>query len=117
MTQTPDRIDQFKTDMGEMKLKTTGSSKEGALQIIGAVLMVVGIVLAFAMWQSSQGQSDARDIQSSIIFAIGAMCVTITGAAMFLRYSLAKFMRFWLLRQLYEGQAHIDQVVAAVKER
>jgi hypothetical protein len=117
MTETTDRIDQFKTDMGEMKLKTTGSSKEGALQIVGAVLMVVGIVMAFAIYQSSQSQSDARDIQSNIIFAIGALCITITGAAMFLRYSLAKFLRFWLLRQMYEGQAHIDQVVAAVKER
>ena len=33
---------------------------------------------------------------------------------MFLRYSLARFLRFWLLRQLYEGQAHIDQVVASL---
>ena len=36
---------------------------------------------------------------------------------MFLRYSLARFLRFWLLRQLYEGQSHIDQVVAALGER
>jgi len=35
----------------------------------------------------------------------------------FLRYSLARFLRFWLLRQLYEGQSHIDQVVAALGER
>jgi hypothetical protein len=32
----------------------------------------------------------------------------------FLRYSLARFLRFWLLRQLYEGQAHVDEVVAAL---
>jgi hypothetical protein len=35
----------------------------------------------------------------------------------FVRYSLARFLRFWLLRQLYEGQAHIDQVVAALGGR
>jgi hypothetical protein len=29
-------------------------------------------------------------------------------------YSLARFLRFWLLRQLYDGQAHIDQVVSAL---
>jgi hypothetical protein len=34
------------------------------------------------------------------------------GAAVFLRYSLARFLRFWLLRQLYEGQAQVDQLVA-----
>jgi hypothetical protein len=116
MTET-NRIDQFKSDMGEMKLKTTGSSKEGALQILGVVFMVAGIVMAFAIYQSSKSQSDARDIQSNIIIAIGSLSITVTGAAMFLRYSMAKFLRFWLLRQMYESQAHIDEVVAAVKER
>jgi hypothetical protein len=38
----------------------------------------------------------------------------VLGGALFLRYSMAKFLRFWLLRQLYEGQAHVDEVVAAM---
>ena len=45
------------------------------------------------------------------------LALAVVGAAVFLRYSLARFLRFWLLRQLYEGQAHIDQVVAALGER
>jgi hypothetical protein len=32
----------------------------------------------------------------------------------FVRYSLARFLRFWLLRQLYEGQAHMDRLVGAL---
>jgi hypothetical protein len=42
------------------------------------------------------------------------LAVAVTGAAVFLRYSLARFLRFWLLRQLYEGQSHIDQIVGAL---
>ena len=42
------------------------------------------------------------------------LALAVAGAAVFLRYSLARFLRFWLLRQLYEGQSHIDQVVAAL---
>ena len=45
------------------------------------------------------------------------MRVAVTGAAVFLRYGLAKFLRIWLLRQMYEGQSHIDQVVEAIKQR
>jgi len=34
-------------------------------------------------------------------FGIG---LSIAGAALFLRYSLARFLRFWLLRLIYEQQ-------------
>jgi hypothetical protein len=116
-TSTTTRIDQFKSDIADMKLKTGTSSKEGVLQIVGVLLMIAGIVIAFASYNSSLNQNDARDIQSYTILAIGGLTLTIAGAAMFLRYAIAKFLRFWLLRQMYEGQAHIDQVVDAIRER
>ena len=40
--------------------------------------------------------------------------LTLIGAALFLRYSMAKFLRFWLLRQIYESQSHVDQLTAAL---
>jgi hypothetical protein len=30
---------------------------------------------------------------------------------------MARFLRLWLLRQLYEGQANVDRVVDAVTRR
>jgi uncharacterized membrane protein YidH (DUF202 family) len=116
-TTTTTRIDQFKTDIADMKLKTGSSSKEGVLQVIGVLLMIAGIAIAFGSYQSSLNQDDARDIQSYIVFAIGGLSLTIAGAALFLRYAIAKFLRFWLLRQMYEEQSHIDQVVDAIRER
>jgi hypothetical protein len=117
METTSNRIDQFKSDIAEMKLKTGTSSRERGLQVLGALLMIAGIAVAFGAYQSSLNQNDARDIQSNIAMAIGGLTLTVTGAALFLRYSLARFLRLWLLRQMYEGQAHIDQVVEAVRER
>ncbi|MCU0274071.1 MAG: hypothetical protein MUE34_12635 [Acidimicrobiales bacterium] len=110
-----DRIEQFKQDIEDMRLKTQSSGSEQGLQALGVVLMVLGIILALGGFFSSTGQGDPRDQNELIILAIGGLCLTITGAALFLRYSLAKFLRFWLLRQLYEGQAHIDQVVDAIR--
>jgi cytochrome c biogenesis protein CcdA len=120
-TTTTPRIEQFKSDIAEMKLKTGTSSKEGALQALGVLMMLAGIVIAFASYGASLnvevGAGDVLDANSYLIFAVGGLALTVMGAAMFLRYSLAKFLRFWLLRQMYEGQAHIDQVVEAVRER
>ena len=48
-----DRVEQFKSDIEAMKLRTGGASREGPLQIVGALLMVVGIVLGVVGYSSS----------------------------------------------------------------
>jgi uncharacterized membrane protein len=109
------RIDQFRADVSEMKLKTGTAEREVALLIVGAVLMVVGVIGAFVTYQASLNQDDVRDVQSGVILAVTFLAVAVAGAAVFLRYSIARFLRLWLLRQLYEGQANTDRLVEAIR--
>ena len=111
-----DRIERLKSDAAELKVGTR-AGRDGLYQAAGAVAMGVGVVVAFLAYQMSLGKDDSRDIQSLQILAVAMLALAIVGAAVFVRYSLARFLRFWLLRQLYEGQAHIDQVVAAMGDR
>ena len=115
--QTNDRVERFKSEAADLNLKAGSPSKDGQLQILGVVLMVAGVVIGFLAWQGSLGASDSRDILSYISLALTGVALTVAGAALFLRYALGKFLRLFLLRQLYEGQAHIDQVVEAVKTK
>lgn len=107
-----DRFERLKNDAAELNVSSSGR-RDGLYQAAGAVCMVVGVVVAFVAYQMSLNQDDPRDIQSLIILAITMLALAVAGAAVFVRYSLARFLRFWLLRQLVEGQAHIDQLVAA----
>jgi hypothetical protein len=111
-----DRIERLKSDAAELNV-SKGAARDGLWQIVGAIAMTVGVVLAFVAYQLSLSKDDPRDIDSLQILAISMLALAVVGAAVFVRYSLARFLRFWLLRQLYEGQAHIDQVVAALGER
>jgi len=108
-----DRIERLKTEAAELNV-AKGAGRDGLWQIAGALAMAVGVVVAFVAYQLSLTKSDDLDILSLIILALSMLALAVTGAALFLRYSLARFLRFWLLRQLYEGQSHIDQVVAAL---
>src|SRR5947208_3329587 len=101
---TNDRIEQFKTDVADLKLKTGNTNRENVLLAVGVLLMVAGVVVGLLTYEVSLHQSNALDVQSSIVLAIAMLAVAVVGAAMFLRYSLGKFLRLWLLRQLYEGQ-------------
>jgi hypothetical protein len=119
------RVDQFKADMADMKLKTGGASKDGPLQILGVVLMVAGIVVAFVAYRASLNvtisktgsNADLLDANSYTNLAITGIGITIAGAALYLRCALAKFLRFWLLRQMMESRTQLDEVVGAIKQR
>jgi hypothetical protein len=111
---TNGRIERFKAEAADLNLKTSNQSRDSLLQGLGLALMVAAVVVGFVAYQASLGSDDPRDIQSYIVLAISLLALAVLGGALFLRYSMAKFLRFWLLRQLYEGQAHVDQVVAAM---
>lgn len=124
-TMSADRAEQFKADIADMKLKTSNSSKDQGLQILGAVLMVVGIVVAFIAWRASLNvkvaksgsNADLLDSSSYTSQALTGVAVAVVGSALYLRCALAKFLRLWLLRQIYENRAQTDEIVATVTQR
>jgi hypothetical protein len=110
------RIDQFRADVSEMNLKPGTAGRDTLFMAIGGVLMAVGVIGAFLAWQVSLNQDDVRDVQSGVILAITFLAIGVAGAALFVRYSIARFLRLWLLRQLYEGQANTDRLVDAIRD-
>ncbi|MGN6692886.1 MAG: hypothetical protein ACTHN0_01810 [Aquihabitans sp.] len=100
----PERRQQFEADIAQVRVKTGGAAGEPRLIALGVVLMVVGAAVALIAFIASGSQSDTRDVLSTIILAVLGLTVSVIGAAVFLRYSLGRFLRFWLLRLVYEQQ-------------
>lgn len=104
----PERRQQFEADIAQVRVKTGAAGNEPRLIALGAVLMAVGAAVALVAFITSGSQSDTRDVLSSIIIALFGLALTVAGAAVFLRYSLGRFLRFWLLRLIYEQQDRAD---------
>ena len=114
MTQT-DRVEELRTEVAQMRLRDPATSRDRALLVLGAVLMVGGIGVAIYGYALSHSTSDQRQQLDALIVAIVGLSVSITGAALFLRYSFAQFLRFWLARLTYEQHAQTDRVVEAIR--
>jgi len=115
MSQSNDRAEQFKAEIAEMRLKTGRARMENLLQVLGVVLMIAGVAIALGAYSASLNVTatpgtnvDVLDSNSYTPLAIAGLAISVTGGFLFLRYSLAKFLRFWLLRQSYEQRAAID---------
>lgn len=115
MNSSNDRIEQFKQEVADLKLKTAGGSAEKAAGVAGLIFMVLGCVVAFASYVLSTDASNALDQNELIILALAAVAVAVVGSALYVTTKVISFWRFWMLRQMYEHQAHLDQLTEQLR--
>jgi len=102
MTTAESRADRFARELADLKISDPAKGHPRLWQNVGVVLMVAGIVLGVIGYLVSQRTGDALTASTAINMAIGGLILAVVGSAVFLRYSLTGFLRFWLARQSFE---------------
>ena len=102
MTATETRADRFARELTDLKIPDPAAGRSGLWLKLGVALMVLGPVLVIVAYFLSHNTSDALVQRDAIIVALLGIAVAVVGAAVFLRYSITGFLRFWLARQSYE---------------
>jgi hypothetical protein len=98
-----------------MGVKGGRAEPERWLVMAGTALVVVGLVLAVAAWIISNGSNSALDQNDAIIMALTGVVATVVGAMLWARYSLTRYLRYWLVRVIYEDRQQADRIVEALE--
>jgi hypothetical protein len=112
-----DRVARFKAEVQEMRVGDPKASRDRMFGIVGAILMVLGIVITVAAYFMSHGADFAFNSEGpatqrdAITIGLMGLTIAVVGAAVFLRYTLAQFFRFWMARLIYEQQVQTDRIV------
>jgi hypothetical protein len=108
MNDNPERIQEFKAAVAEMKLRDPSTQGERRWLGVGMALMIGAIVVSvYAFVQSGkEGQLEQNEL---ISLGIVAVVLALIGIGLFLRYSFARLLRFWLIRLIYEMRAVSDR--------
>jgi negative regulator of sigma E activity len=115
MEERPERVEQFKEEIASMRLRDPSTVRDRQLLRLGIALMVLGVVLGVVAYSQSHSTTNALQQRDAIVLALIGVSTTVAGGAVFVRYSVAQFLRFWLARLTYEQQAQTDRVVEAIK--
>ena len=109
------RIDRFKDDIAALDLRAPADSSEKNYFLGGIALLVVGALFILGgYWGASSTPLVAEQIPYLISGGVLGLGLMIIGAALFVRYSLSRYLRFWLIREIYEQRAQTDRVVESL---
>lgn len=102
MTQTETRADRFARELAQLKIPDPAAQRSALWLRLGGALMVLGLVLGACSYAISHTTTDPLVQRDALALGLGGVCGSVVGSALFLRYSLTGFLRFWMARQSYD---------------
>ena len=102
MTAPETRADRFVRELAELKIPDPAAQRTGLWLRVGGTLMALGLVLGASAYFISHNTTDPLVQRDALALALGAVAGSVVGSALFLRYSLTGFLRFWMARQSYD---------------
>ncbi|MFJ9564098.1 hypothetical protein ACIRQQ_29185 [Streptomyces fuscichromogenes] len=105
MTSTPvpaSRADRFVRELAELKIPDPAAARAALWLRLGGLLMTAGLVLGALAFPLAHATDDSLAQGDALSLGLGGITAAVVGAALFLRYSLTGFLRFWLARQSYD---------------
>ena len=123
MSETPDsnaksRYERFVADVEALRPQRAKPDRDALGARIGAALLGAGIAIGVVAYLISHRTADPLTQGDAVVIAGIAVCVSVTGAAIYLRHGLSHFLRIWLARLIYEnaaarGAAAVDPELAS----
>jgi hypothetical protein len=111
------RLSQFQDEVAKLKVTGGGANPERLASQWGIGLVIVGFVIAIISWFSAQDSTDTLVNLRSIIFAIIGMGVSVVGIVIWLRNSITRYLRYWIIRLVYEQREQTEQLVKALRDK
>jgi hypothetical protein len=112
---THERIDEFKAEISKLEVKVPEDKTERSFLFVGIGLLIVGGLVIFGGYWGASGTAKLNEqipyLLSGGMLGLGLM---VAGAALFLRYSLSRFLRFWMIRDIYEQRSQTDRIVESM---
>jgi len=104
------RLTQFQTEVGKLGITGGKANLERRYMRLGIFVAIVGLVLTVAAYFAADSSEDFQDQIDMVIFAIFGVGLIILGGIFMAVNSITRFLRYWLVRLIYEIREQTDRI-------
>ncbi len=115
MTAESPRLEEFQQQVDELRLSGGRANPERTLVRISVTLFVISLIIEIFAFSESRGTTNSYEQTDMVILALLGVVVALGGVALFVRASLTRYFRYWLVRLVYEDRANTDRIVDAIE--
>jgi len=115
-TMSPSRLAQFEDEVAKLKVTGGGANPERLGSQWGIGLAILGFVIAIISWWSAKDNANAITALRANIFAFIGIGISLVGIIIWLRNSLTRYMRYWIIRLVYEQREQTDALIRALRD-
>lgn len=111
------RVDEFREEVAAMNVRPPEDAAERRWLLAGVILPIVGLIVIMVGWFGASGTAEPSE-QLPYLLSGGALGVglIVIGGALFVRYSTTRYLRFWLVRTIYEQRTQTDREVEVLRQ-
>jgi len=114
-TMSSERLAQLREEVSKLKVTGGMANPERLAGKWGIGLAIFGFVVAIVSWWSAFNSGTVAGILRSQIFAAIGIGISIVGIVLWIRNSLTRYFRYWLIRLVYEQREQTDRLIAALE--
>ncbi len=115
MADQPTTSSSIDAELDRLKIKGGDSEPERGLVIFGVILFIVGVIGVVVALQGAHTSAEVTVQNEKIIMAIGAAMLGLAGVVIWARYSMTRYLRYWLLRVIFEERYQQDRSIEVLE--
>ncbi len=112
----PPRLQEFQAEVDAMKVTGGAANPERLGMTAGILLFAAAVVIEIVAFSGSSSASDPQDQTDFVVLALMGVVVALGAVALFVRYALTRWFRYWLVRLIHEDRQQTDRIVAALED-
>ena len=116
-TMSSERLAQLSSEVSKLKVTGGMANPERLAGKWGIGLTIFGFVVAIVSWWSAFNAGNYAAIYRSQIFAAIGIGISLVGIVLWIRNSMTRYLRYWIIRLVYEQREQTEQIVQALREK
>jgi len=90
------------TELTRLRASNNSGPADRGVSVLGLLLGVAGLVVILICFLQSREYSSILNQMDALTLSLFGVALTILGSTLYIRASMTRFLRYWLLRMVYE---------------